>query len=342
MNVDLIILWGIRIGILLLLFGLLLPSRSRKTILSKALYSKSTVHLDVKKIPLVSYLDKLTEKPLFRSFMLSEESDEYQRLERLILQAGGLGGATPNIIQLFRVLLPAVGFLVGLFVYLVRVTTARISPEKLQQLIEEQNTLNSFIQPRINPAATSMGSSGISIAVIIWIFVLSLLLYFVPEKFVMHKIKDRKAKMKKELPIMETFVVIMLETGMYTVYDILKTLLDTLDFFKPYIRSCLNEYYVNPKQAIQNMGEKVNDEEFQVVCNSLKQAVDLDKHYTATFMKQHIEQLRKVQALEREAQIKKKPLIYVFLLAMPLFSIVILWLYPWFVKAMKMLSSGFF
>jgi hypothetical protein len=157
--------------------------------------------------------------------------------------------------------------------------------------------------------------------------------------FIKNRIKARKEKMKKELPVIESFVIIMLETGTYTVYDILKTLLDTSDFFRPYIMSCLNEYYVDPKQAIQNMSDKVQDEEFQMVCNSLKQAVDMDKNYTAMFMKQQAEQIRKIHALEREAKIKKKPLIYVFLLAMPLFSIVIIWLYPWFVKAMKLLSG---
>jgi len=147
--------------------------------------------------------------------------------------------------------------------------------------------------------------------------------------------------MKKELPIIETFIVIMLETGAHTVYDILRTLLDTTVFFKPYITMCLNEYYVDPHRAIQNMADRVQDEEFQVVCNGLKQAVDTDKKHTAIFMKQHLDQIKKIQELQREAKIKKKPLLYVLLLALPLTSIVVIWFFPWFVKAMKMLSTGF-
>ena len=154
-------------------------------------------------------------------------------------------------------------------------------------------------------------------------------------------IKKRKELMRKELPIIETFIVIMLETGSYTVYDILRTLLDTTVFFKPYITMCLNEYYVDPNRAIQNMADRVQDEEFQVVCNSLKQAVDSDKRHTATFMKQHLDQIKKIQDLQKEAMIKKKPLLYVFLLALPLMSIVVIWFFPWFTKAMKMLSTGF-
>ena len=104
---------------------------------------------------------------------------------------------------------------------------------------------------------------------------------------------------------------------------------------------CLNEYYVDPNRAIQNMADRVQDEEFQVVCNSLKQAVDSDKRHTATFMKQHLDQIKKIQDLQKEAMIKKKLLLYVFMLALPLMSIVVIWFFPWFTKAMKMLSTGF-
>lgn len=337
MGYEIYVIWAIRIGLLLIVLGLLLPSKSKKTVLSKVLYNKKPVRMANNKKGLVQYLDKLTEKSFFKPFRLKEDSDEYQKLETMISQAGGLGGIHPNIVQLFKVFLPPIGFLLLFSTYLLNVVSTRVSPSELQGMVDSFNETNSFFQPVVvNPES---GSVGVSPIVVVWIFVISLLLFLVPEMIIKNRIKARKEKMKKELPVIESFVIIMLETGTYTVYDILKTLLDTSKFFKPYITSCLNEYYVDPKQAIQNMSDKVQNEEFQMLCNSLKQAVDMDKNYTAAFMRQQADQLRKIHSLEREARIKKKPLIYVFLLALPLFSIVIIWLYPWFVKAMNLLSG---
>lgn len=337
---ELFILWIFRAGIILLILGLFLPSRiRRRTILSKVLHRRPVIfHADGKTSRLFQFLDTMTEHPIFRPFMLKEDSDEYSRLERLIVQAGGLNGLTPNVVQLCRLLLPVISFSVMLVAYIMRATTRTVNLNQTQ-LFLEKNVFQGFLQPQVTSVQSS--TSGINPIVIMWIFIGALFLYLLPEALINMKINARKEMMKKELPIMETFIIIMLESGSHTVYDILRTLLDTTTFFKPYITVCLNEYYIDPKKAIQNMADKVNNEEFQVVCNGLKEAVDVDKKYTATFMRQHLDQLKKLQGLQREASIKKKPLFYVLLLTLPLFNIVIIWLYPWIVNAMKILTVGF-
>jgi len=344
MSGELYLLWGIRIAVLLILLGFLLPGRKRKTILSKVVRQRSSVHVNSDTNKFIQYLDRLTEAPVFRSFMLKPDSDEYIKLENKIAQAGGVWGLTPDIVQLFRILLPAVGFVVMLSFYLIRQATVSVSlsPSLLDQISSDQTMIEGFFKSTVDVSkAGQSGGFQINFIVIMWIFILSLLLYMLPDFLLNYLIKKRKQLMKKELPIIETFIVIMLETGAHTVYDILRTLLDTTVFFKPYITMCLNEYYVDPHRAIQNMADRVQDEEFQVVCNGLKQAVDADKKHTATFMKQHLDQIKKIHELQREAKIKKKPLLYVFLLALPLGSIVVIWFFPWFVKAMKMLQTGF-
>ncbi len=344
MNTELYLLWGIRIAVLFILLGILLPGRKRKTILSKVVRQRSSVHVNSDTNKFIQYLDRLTEAPVFRSFMLKPDSDEYIKLENKIAQAGGVWGLTPDIVQLFRILLPAVGFVTMLAFYFIRLATVSVSlsPSFIEQLSEEQSMLEGFLKSTVSVAKTAQAEGPqINYVVIMWIFIISLMLYMLPDYILNFLIKKRREMMKKELPIIETFIVIMLETGAHTVYDILRTLLDTTVFFKPYITMCLNEYYVDPHRAIQNMADRVQDEEFQVVCNGLKQAVDTDKKHTAIFMKQHLDQIKKIQELQREAKIKKKPLLYVLLLALPLTSIVVIWFFPWFVKAMKMLSTGF-
>jgi|LSQX01.1.fsa_nt_gb hypothetical protein len=343
MGLELYYLWGMRIAIVFIFLGILLPNKRRKTILSKAIRKRNSVYVsDTNKF--IQFLDRATENSFLRSFMLKEDSDEYIKLENKIVQAGGIWGLTPNIVQLFRMIFPAMGFVFMLSFYLIRQATVSVSltPSFMEQIVDEQDVLGGFLQSKVD-VSTAAQASGFQVnwVVIMWIFIFSLLLYMLPNLIIDLLIKKRKELMRKELPIIETFIVIMLETGSYTVYDILRTLLDTTVFFKPYITMCLNEYYVDPNRAIQNMADRVQDEEFQVVCNSLKQAVDSDKRHTATFMKQHLDQIKKIQDLQKEAMIKKKPLLYVFLLALPLMSIVVIWFFPWFTKAMKMLSTGF-
>ena len=337
-------LWMVRLGSLLVLLGLILPGKEKRKRLSKIFKRRDPVHAQQETSRWVRFADAVAEKPLFKHFRLDEESDDYQKLEKEIVKAGGAKGLNPNIIQVYRILLPPFAFVAMLFLYIYRATRRSISltESQITERMESVAGSDGFVQTdAVLSFEQSAGASGISPVPIVWIFVFSLLVYFLPNLLLKLQIRNRKALMRKEMPVIQTFVVIMLESGTHTVYEILKTLTSTTTFFKPYLSMCLNEYYVDPKRAIQNMADRVQDEEFQVVCNSLKQAVEEDKQYTASFMKQHIDQIQKLSDLKREASIKKKPMLYVFLLAMPMIALVIIWFYPWFIRAVDMLTTGF-
>lgn len=323
-------LWGLRIGVLLFLLGFFLPQKNKKTFLSKTLRKR------VAPTSFFAFLDQITERAFFKPFLLLEENKEFRRINSLI-GASGMGQINPNIVHLLKILLPPIAFVIATAFYIIR-NTARgvveLSP------IEAPREQVFGIFPVIERTAEPITHSIDPFTIVI-IFILSLFFYILPEIYLKSKIAARKIQMKKELPIMQTFIIIMLESGTHTVYDILKTLLDTTTFFRPHILMCLNEYHINPRRAIQNMADQIDDEEFQIVCNGLKQAVETNKQYAAIFMRQHLGQLQKLQSLQREADIKKKPLAYVFLLAFPLINVVIIWFYPWLVRALELLNSGF-
>ncbi|MDD4804672.1 MAG: hypothetical protein PHN69_05925 [Candidatus Pacebacteria bacterium] len=337
MNLEIVILWALRIGLFLLLLGLLLPDKNKKTLLSKTLHKKPVIFHKSQKNKIFNYLEEIADNNFFRHFMLKEDSDQYVKLEQMIVRSGGLRGLTPNVVQLAKITLPFIVFVVLLASYLFRkiAQTVELNVSHTKEIVEQTDLFQSFVPH----TATTQSGSTISGSAMLCIFLISLLLYFVPEMIIKWRIKAKENRLKKELPIVETFVVVMLETGVYTAYNILEVLMDTTEFLRPYISVCLNEYHINPKRAIQNMADKIDNEEFQVICNGLKQAVEVDKKYTAMFVQQHIEQIKRLEQLSREASIKKKPMIYVLLLALPLASIVIIWFYPWFVNAMKMLTS---
>lgn len=326
--IEVYILWALRIGAVLFLLGFLLPQKNKKTFLSKVLRKRQNP------TSYYAFFDQITERAFFKPFLLLEGTKEYRRIDTLINKAG-IEQITPNIIQIFRFFAPPLVFVLGVAYYLtsMAVRTVQLTSRPLpgEQIIG--------LFPVFTPSEEV--SRGINPGAIVLIFILSLFFYILPEMYLKSKVSARRLQMKKELPIVQTFIIIMLESGTHTVYDILKTLLDTTTFFRPYILVCLNEYHINPKRAIQNMADYIDDEEFQIVCNGLKQAVETDKQYAAIFMRQHLEQLQKLQSLQRESDIKKKPLVYVFLLAFPLINVVIIWFYPWLIRALDMLGSGF-
>jgi len=170
---------------------------------------------------------------------------------------------------------------------------------------------------------------------------LMIALYFLPEQVLNFIIRERQAKIHQELYNIGPFTISMLESQAYGTYEIIQTLSETTLVLRPYMKACLNEYYLNPRQAIQNMADKVGDDNFQVICNGLKQVVEMNKQYTALFMRQHLDEINRLRMLQREARIKKKPLVYVLLLVFPLVSIVAVWFYPWMIQAMDVLSGIF-
>lgn len=335
------LLWGLRVGFVLTILGLLWPRRTKRSFLGKRLNSTRSVFYARPQGKLMRLLDKITENPSLKPIMLNPTSDEYKKLEAEIAYADGAGGLTPNIVQLLKYALPPIIFIV-LAVWYVFNSTFRVvelNPTDFGRITDTAKTI--FSQYVSAGQVVAMNKpKGINLYHFGWLFAFSMSFYFAPNLYIKWRKSIRNEKIKRELPIIETFIVIMLKTGNHTVYDILLTLIETTDFFKPYLIMCRNEFFVDPKAAIQRMADRVGDEEFQVVCNGLKQAVDMNKSYTAEFINQHLDQLKKIQQLKRQAQIRQKPLVLACVLALPLFSVIVMWMYPWFVKALNMFSFG--
>lgn len=333
-----ILVWIFRLGGLLILLGLFLPSKSRRARLRTIFRRSSQVR---KMHPFVAYLERLAEHRYFAKFMPNEDSEDYRLQMKKIATAGGANsGLTPKGLHVLRLVLPPVFLGLCFLVYLVRLNAsgAILNPTQSQQIMDQISNLQGFIQPQAVGGATS---PAIKFIPVVWIICGALATYRLPDWFLNWRIRVRRKIMQQELPVIETFVGIMLESGTATVYTILQSLLRATEFFKPYLTVCLNEYHVDPQLAIQNMADEVADEEFQIICNSLKQAVDHDKRFTAAFLRQHLDQLKKLSQLDRQRKIKRKPLYMTLLFILPMVSILIIWFYPWFVDAIKMLQFSF-
>jgi hypothetical protein len=175
--------------------------------------------------------------------------------------------------------------------------------------------------------------------VIMWLIILPLLAYFIPEYYLKFKARERVNIIKSEIPTFRTFALSMLETKTYPVYDILQILVGSTTYLKEDLIACTNEYFVDSKLAIKHLHDKIDDKEFHIVCNGLLQAIDEDKDTTLVFLHQQLLQYDTLARLKEQEKIKKKPNLFVVVLGMPLVSILVIWFYPWFLDAMSVLGG---
>lgn len=336
--IDYIILWLIRIGAIFLVLNLFL-TRKKQPKLLKVLDNKNNFYKS-KQTKLVKYLDNISDNGFFKMFKLKPNSENYNKINNMLIKTGNENGLTVDIIQSLKVSFPIIVFILGI---IIMGSLEAINKFALMSNVKNHNVIGnvySFLQPI---ETTQINNNNDIFKKLVILLVISLLSYRIPNLYLKYKINKRNELIKNELNIIESFTVVMLDTGNFTVYEILKTISNSnnIEILKPIIFACTNEYFINPQLAIQNMSDKIQDEEFQVICNTLKEAVDKKKDFINKFMNDNIEQIKKYQRFEIQKKIKQKPIRFVFLLAIPLFNIVIIWIYPWVTKVFKMLTGGF-
>jgi len=166
-----------------------------------------------------------------------------------------------------------------------------------------------------------------------------IIVYLYPSLEINSTLKKRDIALKKEIISLGIMVNTMLETG-NDVYDILQMIRDIKPAYKGYIETTLNEYFLNPKMALENLKERVGIIEFDMIVDSLIYAYETDNTYAAKFLNEYISRLEKTTTISSEKGNKIKP--YVLLVASipPLISALIIWFYPWLSVAMNSLSRG--
>lgn len=349
-NVFLVVM---RIGLFLSILGIFLLPKKRKTKLKNVVETQQKGVMESNN-PIIRFAEGMMETKLFRGLKLKEkekngnESKDYKQTKELILKAGGLYNATPQAIQFFRIMIPVVLLVCLLSFYFINLTA-----EKSKTIKEYTTQVDTSVS-----LEDALGGFGIDVEeekkeiiletvemptanplVVMWLCIIPLTGYFVPDLILKNIAKKRVNLMQKEIPTFRTFAVSMLETKTYPVYNILKILVGSTTSLKEPIMECQNEYYVNAKAALTKLGSKVDDEEFRIVCNALAQAVDEDKETTLMFLRQQLSQYDTMKHLKEQEKIKKKPNLFVIVLGIPLVSILIIWFYPWFLDAMNVLGS---
>lgn len=331
----------LRIGFCMIILAFFLPRVKKKPKSKIKSLRRRMEYFEAKETKsnmVIWYLKNLTDRKEFDIFRLKPDSKKYLKLENMISSAGGFYGLTPNMIEIFTNLAPLItGAVLAMILFVkAKYFTVLLTAEQLEAQINAN--LGSGIEAQVSAtgkAAILNPKSAIFILIAMGVVM------FLPEFLLKFKIRQREKAMDSEIDLIEMFSILMIKDATHPVYDILKTLYDTTDFFKPYIARCLSQYNKDPLKAIQNMADEVGNEHFSIICNGLKQAVFYDKKYTAQFLDQHAEQLKVLGDLKHQKQISKKPLLLTLIVAIPMGAVVVLLIYPWFSQAMSSLSFSF-
>lgn len=351
-NVFLLIM---RLGLFLTILGFFLLPKKRKTKLKNVVETQQDGVMESNN-PIVKFAEHMMDKKILRSLKIKEknergeETEEYSKIKIKILQAGGFYNATPQAVQFFRLAIPVILLCIILPTYFINLSVEKNKVITDTTLENEIKAMDSVTEG-VDALSTLTGTSEESIVlqtidvpkanpiVVMWLCLLPLLGYFIPELYLKSLARKKRLLMQKEIPTFRTFAVSMLETKTYPVYNILQILVGSTTSLKEPIMECQNEYYVDAKKAITKLSSKVDDEEFRIVCNALAQAVDEDKETTLLFLRQQLSQYDTMKHLKEQEKIKKKPNLFVMVLAIPLVSILIIWFYPWFLDAMTVLGT---
>ena len=354
LNYGNVFIWIMRFGVILAVLGFfMIPKKKRPKLRQAIAVRKDGEGSAESDNPLVRHAEGMMERGLLKGFRLKEGTKEYNKAADEIAAAGGLHNATPQTVEYFRIIAPLAVALVLFSAYFLNLGAEQqkavkdLSAAEAAAQTADANSLSEGIGIIKSFAGKSddtvtLRTAGVPHAdpmVLMWLFIGSACGYLIPDMYLKSLSKKRVATLRKEIPTFRTFTVSMLETKVNTVYSILGILAGSTTALKEPIMKCMNEYYVNPSKAIAALSATVDDEEFRIVCKGLLQAVSDDKDTTLIFLRQSLDQYDTMKHLKAQEKIKKKPNLFVAVLAIPLCSILIIWFYPWFLDAMSVLGG---
>lgn len=250
------------------------------------------------------YLHNLSEKSILKGLYLKVNSPRYQKYEQKIKDAGGLNGLSVDVVMMIKYYSLFIGLLITSFIAFT---------------LYHNGFINIF------------GFISMDI-------MLSLVSFFIPDFILYRIIKKRQRNFLSELDKIELFTIVFMKAG-YNVYDILLIMKDITKYTSKYFEECANEYYIRRNVALQKMADKIHLEEYQLLIDILKQANDVRGKDMVDFIDSHMNQLKKMRQLEILSENKKKPVKYVFVLMIPFFAIIILWIYPLLTQALNSFTS---
>lgn len=167
-----------------------------------------------------------------------------------------------------------------------------------------------------------------------------ILVYYYPVWELTMSANKKQMLLEKEVISLGIFINTMLETG-YAPYDVLNHVRIIKPVYKPFIDICLNEYFINPKQALENLKKNIGLPQLDMIVDSLIFAYETNNYYAARFLDEYIKRLEENTKISFEKSNKIKPYILLVASILPLLAALMIWFYPWMIQIQQTFLKGF-
>ncbi|HEY8400149.1 MAG TPA: hypothetical protein VIK89_02745 [Cytophagaceae bacterium] len=346
-NADVLYIWGFRISMILILASSLVLTKDRLEAFRFSLYR---LKADSKAPLLVKFLENLSYNPIIKHFIPPEKTNKYKKVDAALFAAGRPLNITPRSFFALKVVIVLAVLLIGLSSFLVGLLPSLI--EGLTNLILGQEAISSTVKAagenlryEISQISGGMIINETSHNTISKLQVLSstlvrgafisLLLYFLPDYLLSYLVSQRKKNFLEELATVQNCLVLMMEAGTTSIYEVLKTLLPIVNYLKPHFTACINEYNINPEEAIDNLARRINTKEFDIIARAMTIMISTENSLSMKVTNSILDHYRKMRLLQIEESIKKKPVYLTLVMLLPLLSFAIIWLTPWIYNFFK-------
>ncbi|MGB9812398.1 MAG: hypothetical protein ACPLVF_02000 [Thermovenabulum sp.] len=358
-NIELIYLWGFRIAVILIAIASLMSGKDKLSNFRynyyKAIENSNEANLFTK------ILNSLSAINFIKVFIPKENSPKYKRMDELVYTAGkpfGLSTKTVFTLKISLVYIFILTFGISLMAhkipYIIDIATNTITKQAKEvtgvlsdatKLMDNNSiTLNQggvIVKEIINKSPLTTTIIGYVWSLLKAAIVL-LFIYNIPNLILLYMANHRRKAIYDELILVERCLVLMMEAATTSVFEILTSIIPITNYLKNHFITCVNEYYINPENAIKNLANRINTKEFDTIARAMILMESSEKAYTIEIMKSILDHYKKMKLLEAEEKIKRKPILMTILMVFPLISFGIIWLAPWIYNFMKTIKISLF
>lgn len=276
----------------------------------------------IKNRGVLNTLKKISENRVIKKLQYPPNSKEYRNIE-LRLKKAGFKNMTVGTYQMVKYTLPLIMYV---FIVSIRYTNIYVSItniDKLKKIAELTGDIS----------ATQIDSD----LMLLPLFGYSLVFYFLPELLLKVITGLRNTRGNKEIMMLHTYAVMMLKSKR-SVKQILISLMNRAKIYKPEFEIAVNSYSKNPHGVIQELSEQVGHPQFEKVCIGLQQALNDDPDLSIEYLKNSRNLGKNLNKLNRKKKTRKKSIIGLMLLVIPMLGLAIVGGYPWLVFSLRQLD----
>lgn len=269
----------------------------------------------------VKFIDRLNNA--LSRLHYKQDSKPYIVLQHKIERAGF--NINPETFQSIRFILPFVTVTFYFLLIAINYVNLRLSINELEiaaKVLDDLTVLN----VRFN----------VNISFILIVFLVSFLL---PDMALILMNKLRVSLSKRESLTLQTYTIILLRTSK-PVKEILNSLYERAQYFKPSLERANNIFSTDSKKALEELKDSALERsEFENICIALHQALYGNRKLSITYLENHRDLAREVNKQKRIRRQTRNQGIGILVLMIPLLISAALVGYPWLMITIRAIGS---